>query len=266
MALFYEEWHTEARETILWLHGGGVSGWMWQPQIDRLPEYHHLVPDLPEHGKSQRERPFSIPKAAEQLSRLIEQHAHYSRAHVVGLSLGAQVACELIARFPDRVGRAVLSGTLVRPLPQATGPLARSLTELTLRAYMPLRNARFLVEATMRANRIPDRYRAEYAADTRRLTVGAFRRAVMQGNLSFRLPEGLSQVGVPTLVVAGEQERPEIRQSAQDLLRTLPNAQGAIAQGLGHSWNLEDPDRFAAMVRSWLTDQPLPEGLMPLQP
>ncbi|HEY9857241.1 MAG TPA: alpha/beta hydrolase [Stenomitos sp.] len=266
MALFYEEWHPAARETILWLHGGGMSGWMWRPQIDRMPEYHHLVPDLPEHGKSQRERPFSIQKSAEQLARLIEQHAHYSRAHVVGISLGAQVACELIARFPDRVGRAVLSGTLVRPSPGATGPLSRSLAELTLRAYMPLRNARFLVEASMRSNRIPERFRAEVVADTRRLTMGTFRRAVQQRNLGFRLPDGLAQVAVPTLVVAGELERPVIRQSAQDLVGALPHAQGAIAQGLGHSWNLEDPDRFAAMVRAWLTDQPLPEGLVPLHP
>lgn len=266
MALFYEERHTEARETILWLHGGGASGWMWHPQVDLLPEYHSLVPDLPEHGKSMRERPFSIPKAAEQLARLIEQHAHYSRAHVVGLSLGAQVAAELMARFPERVGRAVLSGTLVRPVPGMKGPLARLLTEVSLRAYMPLRNAPFLVRATMRAHRIPERYRAEFAADTRRLTVGAFMRVVVQENMGFGLPEGLSRSEVPTLVVAGALERPIIRDSALDLIQAMPHAQGAIAEGLGHSWNLEDPERFAAMVRAWLTGQPLPAGLAPLVP
>lgn len=264
MALFYEEWHTGARETILWLHGGGVSGWMWRPQIDRLSDYHALVPDLPEHGRSLRERPFTIAGAAEQLARLIEQHAHYSRAHVVGLSLGAQVGAELIARFPERVGRAVLSGTLVRPMPELSWPLARPLMELMVRAYLPFRNARFLVEANMRANGIPEGYRVEYAEDTRRLSAGAFRRTVLKENLGFRPPSGLERSGVPTLVVAGEHERPVILQSAHDLLAAMPCAQGAIAQGLGHSWNLEDPERFSAMVRAWLEEAPLPPGLSPL--
>lgn len=37
--------------TICFLHAGGVSGWMWQPQVEVLQDtYHCLIPDLPEHG------------------------------------------------------------------------------------------------------------------------------------------------------------------------------------------------------------------------
>lgn len=266
MALFYEEWHSGARETILWLHGGGVSGWVWRPSIDRLDDFHHLVPDLPEHGKSLRERPFSIARTAEQLARLIEQHAHYSRAHVVGHSLGGQIAAELIARFPERVGRAVLSGTLVRPVPGMSAPAARILTELTLRAYMPFRNLPFLVRATMRAQGVPEEFRAEFAADTRRLSVGGLRRVMFDENLRFRLPAGLERSPVPTLVAIGEHEREVVRRSAEDLVRVMPNAEGAVARGLGHAWSLEDPDRFAGTVRGWLKGEPLPSGLDPLTP
>ncbi len=261
MALFYEEWHTGARETILWLHGGGVSGWVWRPQIDRMDDYHHLVPDLPEHGKSLRERPFSIAKTAEQLARLIEQHAHYSRAHVVGHSLGAQIAAELLVRHPERVGRAILSGTLVRPVPGLSGGASRLLTELALRAYMPVRNMAFLVRANMRAQGVPEEFRTEFAADTRRLTVGLLRRVVFEENMRFGLPEGIGRSPVPTLVVVGEHEREVIRRSAEDLVRALPNAQGAVARGLGHGWSLEDPDRFTGTVRAWLKGEPLPAGL-----
>lgn len=264
MALFYEEWHTGARETILWLHGAGVSGWTWRPVVDRLAEYHHLVPDLPEHGKSHRERPFSRVKAAEQLARLIEQHAHYSRAHVVGVGLGAQVASELVARFPDRVGRAVLSGMPACASARA-GALARAWDELKLRVFVALRHTRWVREATMRRQGIPEGYRAEVAADTRRLTPGAYRRLRRQEEQGLPLPENASS-GVPTLVVVGEHEPPRIRQSADMLVERLPKACGAIARGLGPSWNLEDPERFAETVRAWLTDRPLPDGLDPLGP
>lgn len=266
MALFYEEWNTGARETILWLHAGSMSGWTWGPQIDLLPDYHALVPDLPEHGKSMRERPFSITKTAEQLARLIEQHAHYSRAHVVGVSLGAQVGAELVARFPERVGRAVLSGTLVRPVPGRNGPFAQLLLALSMRAALPFRAMPWVVRAAMRRAGIPERYRAEFAADMRRLTPGAFRRVVMRETWGFRLPTAWEHASVPTLVVAGEHERAIFLESASDLVRGMPHARGAIAQGLGHSWNLEDPELFAAMVRAWLTEEPLPPGLAPLVP
>ena len=32
--------------TIVFLHGGGGGGWMWRPQVEGLPDYHLLVPDL----------------------------------------------------------------------------------------------------------------------------------------------------------------------------------------------------------------------------
>ena len=41
----------------------------------------------------------------------------------------------------------------------------------------------------------------------------------------------------------------------------MPNAQGRLAPGLGHGWNVEAPDLFNAMVRAWITGRPLPGQL-----
>ena len=73
MSLFYEEYGPSTAPTIVFLHGGGVSGWMWRPQIDHFKEdYHCLVPDLPEQGKSTDGTPFSIQNSAEQIAELIK--------------------------------------------------------------------------------------------------------------------------------------------------------------------------------------------------
>lgn len=40
-----------AGETIVFLHGGNVAGWMWQPQVELLPDRHLLTPDLPGYGE-----------------------------------------------------------------------------------------------------------------------------------------------------------------------------------------------------------------------
>lgn len=51
MTLFFKEFGRADAPTIVVLHGGGVGGWMWKPQIAQLEAgYHLLVPDLPEHG------------------------------------------------------------------------------------------------------------------------------------------------------------------------------------------------------------------------
>jgi hypothetical protein len=41
----------------------------------------------------------------------------------------------------------------------------------------------------------------------------------------------------------------------------MPNAQGRIAPGLGHGWNVEAPNLFNAMLRAWMTNTPLPKAL-----
>jgi pimeloyl-ACP methyl ester carboxylesterase len=44
---------------IVFVPGGGPSGRMWQPQLERLPDYYCLAPDLPEHGQSADIKPFT---------------------------------------------------------------------------------------------------------------------------------------------------------------------------------------------------------------
>src|SRR5581483_2736846 len=78
---------------IVFLHGGGVSGRMWQPQLERLADnYYCLAPDLPEHGKSIDAGPFRIDETARQVARLIDERVPGKRAHLVGLSAGGVVA------------------------------------------------------------------------------------------------------------------------------------------------------------------------------
>ena len=152
MSLFIRESGPVSAPTIVFLHGGGVSGWSWQPQIEAFPDYHLLVPDLPEHGRSLAEAPFTFPDAAARVAGLIRDRGHAGRAHVIGLSLGAQTAIQLLASAPDLVDHALLSGALVRGLPGV------SLVQPTITAYMPFRNIPALVRANMRSSAIPADY------------------------------------------------------------------------------------------------------------
>src|SRR6187399_1131857 len=92
--------------TIVFLHGGGIGGWMWRKQVAAFEaDYHCLVPTLPEQGQNEVSGEFSMNSAVTQVAELIHKQAHDGKAHVVGLSLGAQVGVALFAvaaRLLDR--------------------------------------------------------------------------------------------------------------------------------------------------------------------
>ncbi len=91
MTIFAEELGTVASsgEAIVFLPGGGLSSWSWRPVAEQLSEFRCFLVALPEHGRSSDVRPFTMQLAASEVRNLIEGRCG-GRAHVVGLSLGAQ--------------------------------------------------------------------------------------------------------------------------------------------------------------------------------
>ncbi len=254
MELYFKEYGVDNEQTIALLHGGGGAGWMWQPQIERLTDYHLLVPDLPEHGTSRDIRPFAFINAAAQVAGLIKAKAHGGRAHVVGLSLGAQTAVQMLSQSPDVIDHAVISGALVRSIPGV------GLTRLMTQLYWPFKDAAWLIRANMKSYGIPDRFFPEFAADTKAMTLDSFVRVTM-ANASFRVPPQLDWVNVPTLLLVGQKELKVMHDSTRDLLTAIPSAQGCVVAKAIHNWSMQLPDLFTDTVRAWITDRVLPTNL-----
>src|SRR3954454_19509371 len=120
MSLYVSESGTPGAPTIVFMHGAGLSGWMWQAQIDTLQDFHCLNIDLPGHGKSNHIPWISMADTANQVAALIRERATNQKASVVGLSLGAYATTALLAEHSVCVDRAIISGMTAFPLPRAT--------------------------------------------------------------------------------------------------------------------------------------------------
>ena len=273
MSLYIQESGQTNAKTVLFLHGGGGAGWMWEPQIKSLNEYHCLVPDLAEHGQSVNVKPFSIQTSAEQMAELIRTRAHGGKAIVVGLSEGAQIGVALLNLAPELVERAIISSALLRPMPGMSW-LTPGLVALTYRSSVaPLKNLDWWIRINMKYSAgVPETYFAQFRQTFQGLTESGFTNLMIE-NLRFRLPSGLNHVPTPTLILVGGHEYAAMRGSARDLAHALPNAQTyeivhaqkmSVAQE--HNWNLTAPELFTATVRAWVTNQPLPESLKRLNP
>lgn len=253
LVLSVKEYGKNQSQSIVFLHGGGVSGWMWDDQVQELSgEYHCLVPDLPEHGNSMDVKPFSIRESAEAVAVLIRNEARGGQAHVVGLSLGAQVVTQLLCTSPEVVDHAIINSALVRRM-----PLMNTFIKPTVKLTMPLVRSESFARLQAKALHIPETSFKTYYKETKSTSKESLTR-ILTENANFGLPRGLENANVPTLILVGQKEKRIMHKSAQDLLTAIPNAKGYMVKGVGHSFNFEEPGLFKQILRAWIKDESLP--------
>lgn len=258
MGLFIQETGHQNSETIVFLHGGGMAGWIWDEQVKDFNDYHCMIPDLPEHGQSAEVKPFSIECAAEVVVDLIRTRAHNGKAHLVGLSLGAQIIVQILATHPEVVDHAFLSGTLIRAIPYQDVLL--KLLDYTFKVYEPVKDTDFFIKANMRTYNISKSYFHKFKEATLQIKADSLHR-ILQENLFFKLPSGLEKAKVPVLVMMGEKDYKVIKESARDLFNILPNSSAYIVPKVGHVWNMESPELFNHVLRNFINGKSLPTVL-----
>lgn len=254
MSLYVHETGIPDAPSIVFLHGVGTSGWMWEKQIAALADFHCLNVDLPGHGKSNHETWVSLADTADQIATLIQARATNGRAHVVGLSLGGYIALVLLEHYADVLDRVVMSGVTAAPMPN------RALLPVQLWLMSVLMKRRWFVNTQAKSLRVPPDMQSAFTDNLLAMSTQAYRR-IWEEVAHFHVPPSLRRVNTPTLITAGGRESKIITQAVRAISETIPNAQGRLAPGLSHGWNVEAPDLFNAMVRAWTMDTPLPYRL-----
>lgn len=230
-----------------------MSGWSWESVIARLPRYHCLVPDLPQYGQSVEEGPFEMGRAAAVVAEIIRSRVGTGRAHLVGFSLGAQVALQLMATEPEVIDRAVLCGPAINAMPAARavqfvlGQLARTPPfQWAIKRHWKTRETW-----------IPSAKIGHYREDQRLMTHSKLAHIVSE-SAGFTVPPGLGNSNSPTLIVTGGNELPFTRQWAALLAQSMPNGVNRIATGMRHDWPLRCPDLFSRTVDGWISQTAIP--------
>lgn len=247
-----------AGPSVLFLHGGNVAGWMWRDQVAALPDHHCLVPDLPGFGASSDEDWTTMADVADALAAAIASRAHGGRAHLVGLSLGAVLGTVLVARHPDVVRSALLTGA---PLRGVTGA-ARWLGLAQLRLW----DAPWYWRAIARAYRIPAddvEIFVSTGLGIRRENIDRLTAEVYDGVRAADL-DGLRAGSVPVLALAGEREPKEIRRALAELTSRSDAVTTRLVPGMHHVWSAEDPELFNDVMRTWLLEQRAEPRLLPV--
>lgn len=245
--LYYKEYGAENFKMIVFIHGGAVSGWMWDKQIDYFSKkFHCLVPDLPEHGKSRKEDDFfSINAAADKIIQLIEEKGEGKTVAAAGFSLGSQVLLSMIAKRKDLIQHAMINSALVKPI-----PFANTLNKTMIMALPLVKNKTF-AKAQAKTLDIGEEHFDLYYQETLQINKGAFLR-VMKENSSFTTPSSFYTYPHNLLVTVGEKEKKIMKDSMLEIAAGKQNVQAIIFPGVGHSAPLSDHNRFNRLLEEWI--------------
>ncbi len=246
-------------EPVVLLHAGIGDSRLWDGQVAALAGsgrgFQVIRYDARGFGRSGAARGAFSPRA--DLAALLAALG-VGPAHLVGLSMGGAVALDAALEFPGLARSLVLA---------ATRPSGLAPSAALVRGWEAV-DAALEVGEVERANEMelamwvdgPRRSPAAVEPTVR----GLVRR--LNGELLARPDEGapipldppavgrLGEVRVPTLVLAGAEDQPDVLAAADRLAKGIAGARGVTIAGTAHLSNLERPEEFDRLVAAFLTE------------
>ncbi|HEY5137674.1 MAG TPA: alpha/beta fold hydrolase [Candidatus Nanopelagicales bacterium] len=244
---------------VLLLHGSGpgVTAYAnWRLTIPALATRVRVVaPDLVGFGFTERPDTvvYDMDTWVGQVVGLLDALG-IERASVVGNSFGGALALRLAARYPDRVDRLVLMGSVGVPFPITDGldrvwgyePSIESMKELIgLFAHSRELVTDELAEVRYRASVQPgfqESFAAMFPAPRQRWV-----------DAMVTPDEEIAALPQRTLVVHGREDRIIPLDNALHLLRTVPDVQLHVFGRCGHWTQIEHADEFNRLVLDFVT-------------
>lgn len=241
------EFGTQNTPVLMLLHGGGLSWWNYRQAAERLSrKYHVVLPILDGHAGSDAHFT-GIEDNARHLLDWIDLHFGGHICLLGGLSLGAQIAVELLSQRPNLCDYALLESPALIP-----DRLTSALISPAFSASYGLIAQEWFARLQFRSLRMPEELFSDYFRDTGRISKGdliAFTRA----STDYQLPEGLSFTSAKVRIVVGQREGRRMHRSAGLLHRAVPGSALTVAEGLYHGeYSMKYPERFSEELEAWM--------------
>ena len=240
--------------TLLFLHGVGGGRAAWDRQVPYFSAlgYRTHAWEQPGYGGSALVEPYDLEQVTGVLQRLMIESLGGEPAVLVGHSMGGMIAQEAYARFPRLVKALVLGFTspsfggsrefVEKFIAARIAPLdaGESMAQIAARLMPTMRGAKSLPEGLAQAEQIMSG-----------VPPATYRKAV-QLLTTFDRREQLPGIGVPTLLIAGSDDRTAPAPVLERMARKIPGAEYVLLQGCGHLGPLDQPGEFNQALRGFL--------------
>jgi pimeloyl-ACP methyl ester carboxylesterase len=241
---------------LVLLHAGIVDRRMWDEVVPLLTDAFRVIRyDARGFGESSRAPDGQFRRWDDLLA--VMDAAGVDRAHLVGVSQGAETALDATVTNPERVDHLVMVGSGLRGWNFSDDLEARWQAEVEAWERGDIDGC---AEESMRTwfdgpSRTPD----QVDAAVRRRAWEMQRHAIDIENDDARAvgpeppsAERLAEIGAPALVAVGELDQPDMVDIAAKLAADIPGARHEILPGTAHLPPMEQPDAFARLIRDFI--------------
>jgi len=249
--LFYET--AGQGECIVLLHDGILHHVIWDEQFPVLAKKYRVVRyDRRGFGKSFTPRaPFSH---IDDLNQLFIQ-LKIDKAILFGMSAGGGLAIDYTLKYPDKVNALVLVGAVVSGYGYSSHMFTRGGHITALSEYLdPPKFIQYFgwedpYEVYPKNIKAKEKFLKLLEANPQNVrgALGYFSKPPDRPAVKF-----LNEIKVPTMVLAGEYDIPDVHAHSGAIQSGIPNAKREIISNAGHLIPLEQPEAFNAPVKKFL--------------
>ncbi len=247
---------------LVLIHAGVADHRMWDGQFELYAQHYRVVRyDTRGFGRSTVAEGHTFSNRRDLLELM--NHLGIESAYVTGVSRGGQIAVDFTLEHPDKVDALIavssgLSGDDYQPTPEEAAVFARMDELWNKKEYAALADleVRQWVDGPGQpADRVDPRIREK----VRRMIVDNYTANQTEGTpvpLDPPAAGRLAEIKVPTLVIAGALDGPDVLQAADKLARGVRGARKVVIPGTAHLPSMERPQEFNRIVLEFLGKLP----------
>jgi pimeloyl-ACP methyl ester carboxylesterase len=244
--------------TLLFIHGAANDHSVWLTLLRQLSEkteqkrVNLLAVDLPGHGETFSEAKTTVEGYADWIINLLDNGAIAS-ATLIGHSMGGLIALDCARRYPSRVAKLVLIGTVL-PMP-VSAVLMQAAQEKPDEAFgMLTKWSHYLVKNADGSFPPATDAMKEDLAMLRRSRPGVLATdlaacAAYQPDLAT-----VAKISIPTLIIAGAKDKLAPPSGAQALVQAMPAIAPTVLvlEDTGHALMQQASAQLPSLIADWV--------------
>jgi len=247
--MLFKEFGNRDLNTIVLLHGGGLSAWSLKGLVELLKDdYHVVTPIIDGHGDDGANTFISIEDSAKKLVEYIDTEYSGKVFAIGGLSIGAQIVTEVLSVRNDIAEYAIIESALVLPIKGVTAMVP------VYKAVYGLIKQRWFSKMQAKSLSVPKELFEEYYNDSLKISRQSLINITLS-NGNYQIKESLSKTKAKVLLIVGGKEIDIMKKSAQKLLDAIPGSKLFVAANMGHGeMSLRHPQNYKELILTLFED------------
>ena len=243
---------------ILLIHGGGNSWWTYLRQARILSDkFHVILPTLDGHGEEYQRDYISTENSAQQIMDYIKNNCNGKLFAIGGVSLGGQIAIELLSLDSDIAQKAIIDGSICIPQPN----LSR-ISTIVVKIFGKLMFSKSASKIQLSLMKkiypnmaYPEEIENYYMEDMPRLPIKTLVKMYKTYMGKYRLKESITESKAQVLYIYGEKEMRCVKESAKLFQKMHPDCILYEAKGYNHGYlSAYLPLEWIKLVNPFLTN------------